>query len=281
MQLPAQLLRRKADSCKNDFGQVFILAGSAAMLGAAALTAKSALRSGAGLVSVGVAKSLNGALQKKVANETMTKPLAETKEGTISLNSFSAIKRFLEKTDVLAVGPGLSQNKSTQRLIRRLIKLKNPAMVIDADGLNALVGHLDKFLGIKILTPHPGEMARLLNTASSVIQKQRKDIAKNFAKKYNCIVVLKGRKTVVADKTGKIYINKTGNPGMATAGAGDVLTGIIAGFLAQGITPFEAAKYGVYLHGLAGDLAARTKTQLGMIASDIIEKIAEAIKQCS
>ena len=157
-------------------------------------------------------------------------------------------------------------------------------MVIDADGINALVGHLNILRAIHnaqhttILTPHPGEMARLLNKTTAEIQKKRKVVASDFAKEYNVIVVLKGYKTVVADPKGNIYINKTGNPGMATAGSGDVLTGMIAAFLGQGLIPFQAAKYAVYLHGLAGDLAAKEKTQIGMIASDIIEKIPEAIK---
>jgi len=251
------------------------------MLGAAGLCARAALRSGSGLVTVGIPKSLNLILHKKLPDEIMTKPLPETVDKSLSLSAFSEIKAFLKKVDVLAIGPGLSQNKSTQRLIRKLVITDYTPIVIDADGLNALVGNLRKFCGIKILTPHPGEMARLLRTKSRIIQKQRKDIAKAFAKKYNCIVVLKGNRTVVADYRGQVYINHTGNPGMATAGSGDVLTGIIAGLLAQGLKTFESAKYAVYLHGLAGDLAAREKNQLGLIASDIIENIPKAIIKCS
>jgi Predicted sugar kinase len=192
MQLPAQLLRRKPEANKKDFGHLFILAGSAGMLGAAALTAKSALRSGAGLVSVGVAKSLNLALQKKVCNEVMTLPLAETKEKTLSTGALSEIKRFLQKVNVLAIGPGLSKNTSTQSLIRKIVKEIDLPIVIDADALNALAGHLKLLQGIKILTPHPGEMARLLGISVAQVQKRRKEVAKSFARKYNCILVLKG-----------------------------------------------------------------------------------------
>lgn len=281
MRLPAQLLPRKKDSCKNDFGHVFILAGSAKMLGAASLCAKAALRSGAGLVTVGVTQSLNKILQKKIPDEVMTKPLTQTRDATIALRALAQIKDFLKRVDALVIGPGLSQHPSTQRLIRRLVALSMVPTIIDADGLNAISGHLKKFKGIKVLTPHPGEMARLLNTTTRQVQKQRKDIAKGLAKKYNCIVVLKGHHTVVADYAGRVYINKTGNPGMATAGSGDVLSGMLAAFLGQGIQPFAAAKTAVYLHGLAGDLAAKEKTQVGMITSDIIENIPAAIKRCS
>lgn len=287
MRLPAQLSHRNIDANKKDFGHVFVLAGSKAMLGAACLTAKAALRSGAGLVTVGVAKSLNTALHKKLSDEVMTLPLAETPEGSISLSSFSKIKDFLKKVDCLAIGPGLSRNKSTQALVRKVIKEIDLPMVIDADALNALVGHLNllRTLNSKlrtiILTPHPGEMAGLLNITVSAVQKNRREVAKNFAKKYHCVLVLKGHKTLVADFKGNIYINNTGNPGMATAGSGDCLTGMISAFLGQGLRPFEAAKSAVYLHGLAGDLAAKDKTQISLIASDIIEKLPEAIKKCS
>jgi len=287
MQLPAQLLRRSLNVNKKDFGHVFILAGSESMLGAACLTAKAALRSGAGIVSVGVAKSLNATLQRKLADEVMTLPLAETKDKTIDLRAFSKIKSFLKKVDVLAIGPGLSKNGSTAKLIRKIIKTIDLPMVIDADALNALVGNLKLLLNTqsairvtKVLTPHPGEMSHLLGISVRDVQKKRKNIAKSFAKKYNCILVLKGNKTVVADKKSNIFINRIGNPGMATAGSGDVLTGMIAAFLGEGVEPFKAAEFGVYLHGFAGDLAAKEKTQISLIASDIIEKIPEALKRC-
>jgi len=287
MRLPTQLLRRKLKSHKGDFGHIFILAGSKSYSGAAVLCSEAAMRSGAGLVTLGIPESLSNAIIKIKPKEAMTLPLPETKEQTLSLVAYKKIKDFIKNIDVLVVGPGLTQNKSTQELVRRVIANIDKPMVIDADGLNALVGHLEMLhaarctLHAKILTPHPGEMARLLGISIKKVQDNRKDIAKQFAKDYKVTVVLKGRNTVVAGHKGKLYINKTGNPGMATAGSGDVLTGMIVAFLGQGLDTFSAAKYAVYLHGLAGDLAAKEKTQISLIASDIIAKIPEAIRKCS
>lgn len=245
------------------------------------------MRSGAGLVTLGIPKSLNSAVIKIKPKEVMTLPLAETTEGTLSLNAFQKVEDFSKNIDVLAVGPGLTQNKSTQGLVRKVISNISKPIVIDADGLNALIGHLNILLRTKnkqlatILTPHPGEMARLSGISVKKIQSNRREIAVKFCRIHKVTLVLKGHNTVVADYKSNLYINKTGNPGMATAGSGDVLTGMIAAFLGQGLSAFEAAKYAVYLHGLAGDLAAKEKTQLSLIASDIIDKIPEAIKRCS
>lgn len=301
MRLPLQLLRRKLNAHKGSFGHIFILAGSPQFSGAAVLCAEAAIRSGAGLVTLGIPKGLNSVIIKIKPKEVMTLPISETKEGTLSLAGFKKIKDFTKKVDVLVIGPGLAQNKSTQSLIRNVISKIDKPTVIDADGLNALSGHLKllcasairhggsakNFGGkryalnaLRILTPHPGEMARLLDITIDEVQKNRKDIAKKFAKDYKVTLVLKGRNSVVTDYKGNFYINKTGNPGMGTAGSGDVLTGMIGAFLGQGLSAFNAVKYAVYLHGLAGDLAAKEKTQIAMIASDIIEKIPEAIKRC-
>jgi len=279
MRLPTQLLLRSPDAHKGDFGHIFILAGSRKFSGASVLSSEAAMRSGAGLVTLGIPKSLNNAIIKIKPKEVMTLPLPETRDGTLSLAGYKEIKAFGKNIDVLVVGPGLTQNKSTQGLLRKVISKIDKPMVIDADGLNALVGHLDLLRIRRILTPHPGEMARLLGVSIKKVQSNREGISKKFAKDYKVTLVLKGHNTVVADYSGNLYINKTGNPGMATAGSGDVLTGMIAAFLAQGLNTFVASKYAVYLHGLAGDLAAKEKTQLGMIASDIIEKIPEAIKR--
>jgi len=286
MRLPAQLLRRKPDAHKGSFGHIFILAGSARFSGAAVLCAEACLRAGAGLVTLGIPKSLNSVIIKIKPKEVMTLALPETKEGTLSLSAHKNIKDFINTVDVLIIGPGLTQNKSTQVLIRKVISEIDKPTVIDADGLNALVGHLDLLRVAKspsrqvakILSPHPGEMARLLGISIKQVQNSRKEIAQRFARDYKVAVVLKGHSSVVIDYQGNSYINKTGNPGMATAGSGDVLTGIIGAFLGQGLSAFNAAKYAVYLHGLAGDLAAKEKTQIGMIASDIIDKIPKAIK---
>lgn len=283
MQLPAQLLHRKLATHKGDFGHIFILAGCAQYSGAALLCSAAAMRSGAGLVTLGIASGLLNAIIKKKPPEVILKSLPQTKQLTLSLKAYSQIKAFLNKVDVLLIGPGLSRNKSTQNLIRRLIRIAEMPTVIDADGINAVCGRLNLLAKNKqqrqiILTPHPAEMSRLSGINVKNIQSNRQRIASKFARDYKLTLVLKGHRTVVADYQGRLYVNKTGNPGMATAGSGDVLSGMIAAFLAQGLSAFQAAKYAVYLHGLAGDLAAKEKTQIGMIASDIIEKIPRAIR---
>ena len=286
MRLPAQLLHRKPATHKGDFGHVFILAGCVRFSGAALLCSTAAIRSGAGLVTLSIPRGLANAIIKRKAPEVMLRPLAQTQQFTLSLKAYPQIRGLLNKFDILIVGPGLSQNRSTQNLIRRLIKIIDQPVVIDADGINALCENLDllvknKKQGQIILTPHPGEMSRLSGINTKAIQSHRKEIAYRFAKDYGITVVLKGHQTIVADYRGNLYVNKTGNPGMATAGSGDILTGMIGAFWGQGLTGFEAAKYAVYLHGLAGDLAAEEKTQIGLIASDIIDKIPQAIRRCT
>jgi NAD(P)H-hydrate epimerase len=287
MRLPARLLRRNPDAHKGDFGKIFILAGSPRFSGAAVLSGAAAMRSGAGLVTLGIPEGINRAIIKIKPKEVMTLPLPETKQGTLSLNGYNKVKNFIKEINILVIGPGLTANKSTQSLVRKVISNTDRPAVIDADGLNALVGHLNILRTLSagnrklILTPHPGEMSKLLGASVKKVQDNREDVAKKFARDYKVTLVLKGHNTVVTDKNGELYINKTGNPGMATAGSGDVLTGMIAAFLGQGLDNFNAAKCAVYLHGLSGDLAAKEKTEMGMIASDIIDKIPEAIKRCS
>ncbi len=286
MRLPTLLSRENQNAHKGDFGHVFILAGSPRFSGAAALCCLGALRSGAGLVTLGIPESLNNVFIKIKSKEAMTLPLPETQEKTLSLSGYKKIKAFAKTVDVLVLGPGLSRNKSTQSLLRQIISETTRPMVIDADGLNALVGNL-KTLDARrstpyatILTPHPGEMARLLGVSVKRVQSQRSKISRKFAKGHKVTLVLKGHDSIVADPQ-RLYINKTGNPGMATAGSGDVLTGMIGAFLGQGLSAYDAARFAVYLHGLAGDLAAKEKTQISLIASDIIDKIPEAIKKSS
>src|SRR3989338_2033531 len=272
---------RKPDTHKGDYGHIFILAGSLGLSGAAVLCANSAMRSGVGLVTLGLPESLCNIAAKRVFLEVMLKPLPQTKEKTLSLSAYPKISEFAKNADVLALGPGLSRNPQTQKLIRRIISTIPKPMVIDADALNALAGHLGILRlnsNLKILTPHPEEFSRLAGQSTAYIQKNRETLAKRFACDYNIILVLKGHHTVVASAD-KVYVNKTGNPGMATAGSGDVLTGIISALLGQGLDGFTAAKTGAYLHGQAGDLAARKKTQPGIIASDIIDNIPEGIKR--
>ncbi len=270
-----RIFKRRPDSHKGDYGHVFVLAGSAGLTGAAYLTAQAALLSGSGLVTLGIPKSLNPIMARKLT-EVMTTPLQETKAQSLGLKAFPEIKIVSDKIDVIAIGPGLSQNKETQALIRKIISTIDKPMVIDADGLNALVGHLN-ILPTAILTPHPGEMARLIGKSVAYVQKNRKTVAKNFAKKYNVTLVLKGHRTIAVNPGNKIYVNKTGNPGMASGGVGDVLTGIIASFLGQGLSAFDAARLGVCVHGLAGDLAAKEKGQLSLTASALLNKLPEVL----
>ena len=268
---------RKLDSHKGDYGKIFIVAGSLGMSGAAILAAKGALRTGAGLVFLGIPQILNQIVETELL-EVISKPLNQTKDGCLSLRNYSFIYNFSRKIDALVLGPGLSQNRQTQKLIRRLIKTVKRPLIIDADAINALIGHLTLLPPRSIITPHPGEFARLLKINVEEIQKKREEIAVDFARRHKLTVVLKGFQTVVSTPQGEIYINKSGNPGMATAGMGDILSGMLGALLARGFSPFKAAKAAVYLHGSAGDLAAREKGEEGMIASDVVEKIPEAIK---
>lgn len=273
--------KRKRQAHKGDYGRLLIIAGSVGMTGAAFLASEAALRSGCGLVTLGLPESLNSIAEKRLT-EVITKPLPETKEKTLSKKALSEIIVLLKNKDAAVIGPGLSQHKQTKALVLSLLpKLDIPA-VLDADALNSLAGKVSAVKKAKaplIMTPHPGEMSRLINVKTKDIQKNRKTVALDFAKKYNVTLVLKGHNTVVANPKHKIYVNKTGNPGMATAGSGDVLCGIIGSFLAQGAIPYEAAKQGVYLHGLAGDLAAKKVGEVSLIAGDILAKVPEAIKQ--
>jgi len=281
MRLPARLLRRKSDSHKGDFGHILVIAGCARFSGAALLCAEAALRSGAGLVTLGIPRGLVTAIIRKKPKEVMLLPLPETKDVAISIAAAGKIKK--SSFDILVIGPGLGQNKSTQALVRKLVREIKKPMLIDADALNAMAGYLrgtrDEGRGTIVMTPHPGEMARLLGVSAKKVQENRRGVACKFARDYQVTLALKGHNTVVADYKGNIYINKTGNPGMSTGGSGDVLSGIIAAFLGQGLDAFTACKYGTYLHGLAGDLAARERTEISLIASDITAKIPEAVKR--
>jgi ADP-dependent NAD(P)H-hydrate dehydratase / NAD(P)H-hydrate epimerase len=279
-----QLLRRKANSHKGDYGSILILAGSSRFSGAALLCAEATLRAGAGAVTVGIPASINLALIKNKIKEVMTLPLPEARPGRLGLAAFSKIKLLLKKIDVLIIGPGLDNDQSTYALVRKIVKVFNLPMVIDADALGALGDHLEilqRHKGEIILTPHVKEMARLFEIDIDFIKKNRKLVAKKYAKDYNKVIILKGYESIIADGVGNFCINKTGNPGMATAGSGDVLSGIVGAFLAQGLDAFRAAKYATYIHGLAGDIAAEDKTQMGLIASDIISRIPDALKKCS
>lgn len=269
---------RLENSHKGSFGHVLVIAGSMGKGGAAAMTSLSCLRSGAGLVTLATPESVQPLIAGMV-KEIMTYPLPETAEKTIGLDAIEAIMKLSKDKDIVALGPGLTTNEETVEVVRRIIKELKIPVVIDADGINALAGGHGGGNSFTILTPHPGEMARLTGKSSAEIQKDRIGIARDFAVNNGVFLVLKGAHTVIAEPSGTVHINQTGNPGMATAGTGDALTGIIAGLIAQNIDISSAVRLGVYLHGLAGDIAAKEKGMIGMIAGDLIERIPEAIRQ--
>ncbi|NQT46303.1 MAG: NAD(P)H-hydrate dehydratase [Candidatus Omnitrophica bacterium] len=273
--------RRSPETHKGDYGHVFVLAGSTGMTGAAYLASQAALLSGCGLVTLGIPKSLNAIMEVKLT-EVMTKPLKETGEGSLALEAFDEIKCFIDSSvNSIAIGPGLSTNKETALLVEKLITTISKPITLDADGINAFVSRADVLKSAKgevVVTPHPGEMARISGIDTAEIQRDRKSAALDFARKYEVIVVLKGHKTIVADPGGEIFINETGNPGMASGGCGDVLTGMVASLIGQGLKPYNAAKLAVYMHGLAGDIAMRHKGQISLIASDILEALPEAFR---
>jgi len=242
------------------------------------------MRAGAGLVTLGVPRGIAVPLIRKKMKEVMLLALPGNADCSLSSGGFKEIKRFSEKADVIIIGPGLGGNVFTAGLVRRLVKTIAKPLVIDADGLNVIapvLGRLKVASKEVIFTPHPGEMARLCGISVKEVQARRLAIARKFSREHKLTLVLKGHRTVVAAPDGRTYVNKTGNPGMATAGSGDVLSGVIGAFLAQGLGSFDAARYAAYLHGLAGDLAAREKTGISLIASDIIDKIPAAIKRSS
>ena len=284
---------RQRYSHKGDYGHVLIIAGSRGKTGAAFMCAKACLRAGAGLVTIGVPESLLDIFQSRVTEE-MSLPLPDRGDGTLSSNALEKILEFLsERADVLAIGPGISVTSDTKKLVKELLlRLAVPA-VIDADAINALEGNkqiLKKAKSPLILTPHEGEMARLLRQLPVVscqlsvkdaeltakIEKDRINTAVSFAQNTGTYLALKGAPTVVAEPEGRAFINPTGNSGMASAGTGDVLTGLLSGFLGQGLNPLEASILGVYMHGLAGDIAVKSKGEHSLIASDIIDAIPEA-----
>jgi ADP-dependent NAD(P)H-hydrate dehydratase / NAD(P)H-hydrate epimerase len=282
MQSLVQLLKRKPETHKGSYGQVVVAGGSPGLTGAVCLCAQAALRIGAGLVKAAVPQSLHSIFEIKLTEE-MSIPLAD-KKGHLSVKAFKTIEKNLDKVSVLVLGPGAGLNPTTQKLIIKIIKKVDKPLVIDADGLNALSLDLKSLEGKKnqnlILTPHLGEFSRLTKKRINQIKEERKELAKKFALRYNLNLALKSYKTIVTD--GKmIFENNSDNPAMATAGTGDVLSGMIAGLIAQGIGIYEAAKLGVYLHGLAGDLAAQEKTQSCVIASDLINYLPKAIKKAS
>jgi len=285
------LPQRPGDAHKGTCGKVFLLAGSTGMSGAASLASLSCLKAGAGMAILGIPKSMNEIMEMKLT-EVMTKPLPDVrKKGALALRGLGEIMQILKWADSVALGPGLGQHFETVELVRRLITKIELPMVIDADGLNAIAKDKNILNQTKvplILTPHIGELSRLINVPMEEIAKDRIKYVLESAKIFNCVVVFKGAPTIVGEPEGEVYVNPTGNAGMATAGSGDVLTGIIVGLLVQMImlkkqdikkSMLESALAGVYIHGLCGDLARDEKGEMGMIAGDMMEKLPEALKQ--
>lgn len=264
---------RAKESHKGNFGHALLVAGSRNMPGAAALAARAALRGGLGLLTAALPESLCPAFAFS-ANEAMLLPLPQTERGGLSLKALSKIEAF--EADSLIIGPGLSREEETMQLVRELLpRLKCPA-VVDADALFALTGCREMISSLKtplVFTPHEGELARLAGLTAAQIRKDRVSAAVSFAKEWNVVLVLKGAATVTASPEGRVFINGSGNPGMAAAGSGDVLSGMVGALLAQKLPAPAAAAIAVYLHGKAGDLAAAQKTERGMIAGDITENI--------
>ncbi len=275
------LRKRERSAHKGRFGHCLVVAGSIGKTGAAAMAANSAVRTGAGLVTLAVPASLNAILEVKTT-EAMTIPLPDGGEGYLSLLAKEAIAEAFAGKDAVALGPGISWRSETALLVRGLVEDAGVPLVIDADALNALSDDpsvLHNKSADLILTPHPGEMARLAGIATADVEADRIGTARKFAAQYGVYLVLKGARTVIAAPDGSIAINGSGNPGMASGGMGDVLTGVIVALLGQGYDPFTACKLGVFLHGYAADLVAAEKGEIGMSASDVQERLPFAIKQ--
>jgi len=265
---------------KGDFGRVLIVAGSPGMTGAGCMAAVAAQRAGAGLVTLALPESLNVVAEIKLTS-AMSRPLPEPSAPILGSEAAEAVLAAQGEFDVMALGPGIGRAPETQEAARRLVEELALPLVVDADGLNALAGHVPLLKaagGLRLLTPHPGEMARLLGLASArEVQTDRVGVATAFARENGVILALKGAGTVVTNGQ-RFYVNPSGNPGMATGGTGDVLTGLAAGLLCQGLAPFEALQLAVFVHGLAGDLAARARGELSMTAEDVLDFTPEAFQ---
>lgn len=262
-------LPRKQDTHKGDYGRVLIISGAEGFTGAPALASKAALRAGAGLIYTGVPRSVYPIVAAKL-DEPMVFPLADA-EGRLAEEALPAILEKLEQADACLLGPGLGRSEALDRLIPEVIRQCRCPLVLDADGINAVAGHIDVLRGAAcpiVLTPHEGEFRRLTKAA----EPDRVTGAKGLAQETGCIVLRKGHETVITDGC-KTYVNRTGNAGMATGGSGDVLAGIIAALLGQKLPPLEAAATAAWLHGTAGDLAARELGQYAMAPGDLLDKL--------
>ncbi len=270
---------RPADAYKNLCGTALVIAGSTGMTGAATLSAESTLRTGAGLVYLAIPESLNPIVEEK-CTEVISKPLADERSGFFTKKSLPGALELLKTVDVVALGPGLGMAEETQTLVREIAASCAAPMVIDADGLNALAAApqlLSAKTGKRVLTPHPGELARLTGVSRDELTADLVETARHWSAAWGEVLVVKGAPTLVGTPAGVVYVNSSGNSGMATGGSGDVLTGIITGLLAQGLRPADAAVAGVYIHGAAGDIARADLGALGMIAGDIGARLPEVL----
>lgn len=277
---PKILKKWPRDIHKKQRAKIMVIAGFQEMIGAAALTALAAYRVGAGIVMLAVPANLEK-YYRQIPLECLILPCPQNKAGALSLGAEKLILEKSKEYDVVILGPGLSKNRETQKLVQRLVmKLQKP-LILDADGLNAMIGKTLLFGKRKfslILTPHEGEMARLCDVSPEIVHQNRQKFAAQKAKEWKVILVLKGYQTIIADQFGKTIINKSGGPSLATAGTGDVLSGIIATLWAENIDKrFEAVVTAVYIHGRAGDLAAKKLGQRSVVASDVIENIPSAV----
>jgi len=277
----APLLRsRSFASHKGSFGHVLIVGCSVGKTGAGAMAGLGAARAGAGLVTLAVPTSLHGLMEVKLT-EVMTEPLAETADQRVGTAALPRLHALLKGKQALALGPGLAVDEETVEVVLDLVEHCPCPIVLDADGINALVDRLDALKSARapvILTPHPGEMGRLVKRSAEEVQNERLSLVQFFSEQYGVTLVLKGARTIIGGAKGRLAINSSGNPGLASGGTGDVLTGLIAGFLAQGLSPFDAACAGVYCHGKAADRIARRYGDRGMLATDLLLEIPVVLK---
>jgi len=273
---------RHPNTHKGTFGHLFVISGSPGKTGAATLVGLGAMRVGTGLVTVGIPKSLNPIMEEKLT-EAMTEPLPETADGCLGRQSIETVLSIIStKKTALAIGPGISTKEDTAEFLYEILRKSTLPIVVDADGITLISRNLGILREVKvpvILTPHPGEMSRLVGKTSEEVQRDRIGVARDFSSMYNVYTVLKGARTVVSTPEGRVFINPTGNPGMASGGMGDVLSGVIGGLLAQGYSPADACILGVFAHGLAGDLAADKRGEAGIIAGDVADLMPEALKK--
>lgn len=272
------VFNRPDDSNKGTLGSLLCICGSYGMAGAAIMAGKAALRCGIGLLKIAVPKSIYPVCTTNIL-ESVYYPLEETSNGVISSKNTDFLLEMCEKSSAVVIGCGLSVCDDTKNLVQSVITNCEKPLVIDADALNCICNKPEILKNLKapaIITPHPGEMARLLHSTPKTVNSNRENTAINFAKKFGVVTVLKGAGTIIASPDGEVYINHTGNSGMATGGSGDVLSGIIGSLLAQGASPINAAAAGVFLHGTIGDLAAEKLGKISMLPTDMIDMIPTA-----